>query len=634
MNVITAIWQRLPGQYFFLCTKSASKKWREHVFNRATMVKRVDEFLRENMDKDVYFCPHGFSERYRKEEFAELPNLLWADLDEADPHNCAIKPTIAIESSPGRYVGLWVLDKPMTKDINRRLTYFLGADRGGWDLTQVLRFPGTLNYKYASTPRVRLLWDDGPRHKLRDIVAKLPEVKGTKGERVTDDGHGDTRTINEILREYHLPGWVKTELMSTPTPGKRSEVLWKLEQALKEGGVTRADAFSLIRQSTWNKFKGRTNEVGQLNRELDKVYSDQHGPEDYEERKRKRDGKVAKGYNMLRTPMSEVEDGNTDWLWYPNFARGEVTLVEGDPGVGKSYLVQMVAKAFVDGEKLPVHNPARARRVKGKVAYFDVENTAGTVTKKRLRNNDCKNMGDFYQEEEPFTIDSPESVKDMFDALERLKPCMVVFDTINLYIGKADTSKSSEVTQALAMFKEMAKRFNCSVVLLRHLTKSTAAQKAIYRGQGSIAFSGIARIQLTIGLHPQDPSTRVMAMTKANLAPFGPSLCYTISSLPDTLKEGDRSRFAWGDFVDLRSEDILMSPDTSEHGEKTEDAAKLLREVLGDGEVLLDEVMRMAESRSISKRTMQRAKDEVGAETVTRGQGRDKKTYWMIPTKH
>lgn len=282
MNVITAIWQRQPGEYFFLCTKSASKKWREHIFTRATMVKRVDEFLAENKDKDIYFCPHGFTERRRKEECAALPNLLWADLDEADPEKCDIRPTVAIESSPGRYVGLWVIDKPMTKDINRRLTYHLGADRGGWDLTQVLRFPGTTNYKYASTPRVRLLWDDGPRHKLRDIEAKLPAVRRTKGER--DDGHGDTRTMREILKGYTLPGWVKVELNSTPTPGKRSEVLWKLEQALKEGGVSRADAFALIRQSTWNKFRGRANEVEQLNRELDKVYSDKYGPEDFEER--------------------------------------------------------------------------------------------------------------------------------------------------------------------------------------------------------------------------------------------------------------------------------------------------------------------------------------------------------------
>src|SRR5690606_1870011 len=102
--------------------------------------------------------PHGFTKPERNKNFAAIPKLLWADLDEADPRTCAIKPTIAIESSPGRFAGLWLVDAPMTEEINRRLTYFLGADKSGWDLTQVLRVPGTNNYKYNSNPRVRILW--------------------------------------------------------------------------------------------------------------------------------------------------------------------------------------------------------------------------------------------------------------------------------------------------------------------------------------------------------------------------------------------------------------------------------------------------------------------------------------------
>src|SRR3546814_7114824 len=83
------------------------------------------------------------------------------------------KPTIAIESSPGRFVGIWVLDGPMDEELNRRLTYHVGADHGGWDLTQVLRFPGTKNYKYRSQPKVRTMWKDGKEWTKKKIERYL-----------------------------------------------------------------------------------------------------------------------------------------------------------------------------------------------------------------------------------------------------------------------------------------------------------------------------------------------------------------------------------------------------------------------------------------------------------------------------
>jgi hypothetical protein len=175
--LITRIWKQQPGKYFFLATKSVSGRWRDHSFSRSEF-SQVEDFISENRDKNIYFCPHGFTERRRLEKYAVMPNLLWADLDEADPKDIKVKPTIAIESSPGRFVGLWFLeDTPRDKQLNRRLTYFIGADKGGWDMTQVLRVPGTTNYKYQSFPRVRTLWIDGPIYTVRRIEAKLPRSK-------------------------------------------------------------------------------------------------------------------------------------------------------------------------------------------------------------------------------------------------------------------------------------------------------------------------------------------------------------------------------------------------------------------------------------------------------------------------
>jgi hypothetical protein len=125
---------------------------------------------------DVYFCPNLFMRPRRRKELVLPSCWLYADLDTVKPptvddplmrkrktsQNPTLEPSIAWESSPGRYQALWHLDRhlraPEHSPLNRKLTYALGADKGGWDITQVLRVPGTINHKYAQKPEVKLLW--------------------------------------------------------------------------------------------------------------------------------------------------------------------------------------------------------------------------------------------------------------------------------------------------------------------------------------------------------------------------------------------------------------------------------------------------------------------------------------------
>lgn len=609
--IITALWASQPGKYFVLATKSGSGAWKEYFFERAQFNK-VPVFIREHSDRDIYFCVHGFTKPERLKKFAVMPELLWADLDEVNPREIKPKPTIAIESSPGRYVGIWRVDQTIEESINQRLTYHLGADRGGWDLTQVLRVPNTYNYKYASTPKVKLLWDDGPTWKLDRIERLLPKK--------ADPVIGDPA---KIMAKYNgaLTPFVRRELLKgKPTQGKRSEVLWKIEHELLQAGMSKEEALIVLKASPWNKFKGRMSEDDQLSRELDKVYSGLlKAPPDNKKN----------GYNFLAQSMAEVEEANIDWLWFPYLARGEVTIVEGDPEAGKSFVTQMVGKHIVDGIKLPSAKPLKT--MKGPVAYFDTENSAATVTKKRLLHNNCQNMELFFQEEEPFTMDDEDSRQHMFEAIERLKPVMVVFDTISLYIGSADTGIASQTTQALAVFKEIAKRYNCAVVIIRHLTKERKnnSSKALYRGQGSIAFAGVARIVLTVGYDPEDADMRVLTVTKNNLARRPRALLFSLTGLPDTLKRQDACVFKWEGFADYTSDEIL-SVHKPVRGEQTETAETFLKETLGDGEMPLDKLIVMADKRAISKTTLHRAAEKLGVHKHLSGFGKDKVSVWKL----
>jgi hypothetical protein len=575
----------------------------------------VKTFIRDLSDHDLYWCPHGLSRKSRKEDAAVLGKLLYADLDAADPRKITPKPTIAWETSPGRYAGIWLIDRPMTKELNRALTYHVGADPSGWDLGQVLRIPGTVNYKYDSEPKVKTLWDDAPTHTFREV------------ERLTRWSSPAPKSGNAASTyakyEKKLPPWLRAELRrtSTPSPGKRSEMIWKIEHALLEAGCSSDEAFNLVKSSVWNKFKGRHNEDKQLKREMDKIRDEHFGEQPPSSETH---------IEYFKTSIAEVEEENIDWIWRGRLARGELTIVEGDPGLGKSYLVQMIARHLCDGLPLPDMTADDKKALKpGKVLYFDMENSSGSVTKPRLVDNGIKNEFNFYQDEGFFSIDDEEAKVAVEEAVKKHGPLMVVFDTLNTYIGKADTHKSSEAQQAMMWFRYLGREYGCAVVVLRHLTKSSGKEKALYRGQGSIAFAGAARIILTVGLNPDDTDERVLAVSKMNLTLPPKSLTFRILGLPDTRSRKDRSRLEWGDVCDLTADDILNVQKTGGEDGLMKKATEFLDDVLGDGPMEAMKVQNMGDKRGLSKRVLQRAA-EGRVEVTRKGFGKSAVTWWGL----
>lgn len=627
--LILDIWAEQPGKYFCISTKSGSGKWKDHFFAREDF-GNVRAFLRDHADEDIYFCPHGFNSRVRRKEEAVLPNLLWADLDFANPNDIKPKPTVAIESSPGRFVGLWKLKETMSESLNKRLTYHVGADHGGWDITQVLRFPGTRNYKYSSQPRVRILWSDGRIYKSSSIERLLPTEDPEAG--------GENLSGAEVFEQYHLklPRWVRRELMARRIPGRadRSEMLWKLENECIEAGMSLEEAFAVIKGSAWNKFAGRPNEEKHLKRELDKVIAEKfkEKPKGADKLYRKSDEEESrdekKGIFTIRS-MQEIEEEKIDWLWYPYLAKKTLSILEGDPGLGKSYMAMIVAASIAEGKKLPCVRKGKGR-AHGAVVYFDIENNAASVTKVRLKYNGFDDLGNYYAVEQSFSIDDEDAIEEVYEHLERIKPILVVFDTLNTYIGRADTHKASEATQAMGMFKGIADDFNCAVLLVRHLTKGSGS--AMYRGQGSVAFSGSARVTMCVGVDPQDHDTRVMSIVKGNLAPLPGGLAFRIEARPK-----DRSEFIWDGFNDLTAQEVMDASTEArakgKEGNGIQDAMEFLEQTITGVAVEVEKLYRMGEKRSVGKKMVERAASKMNVTVGTTKVNGVKVETWKIEKK-
>jgi hypothetical protein len=170
-DFLMTIWGPQRGPYFCLSTRHGNN-WREHFFTHDDF-DELDDFIKEHWRDDVYFCPHALSRKRRKGDHYVATKLLWADLDKVDPRSLRERPTIAWRTSPGRYAAIWALDAPPTKALRRGFNRAIGADDGGWIVTKVLRVPGTRNRKpdYApNPPLVKLLWDDGPTFRVRDLM--------------------------------------------------------------------------------------------------------------------------------------------------------------------------------------------------------------------------------------------------------------------------------------------------------------------------------------------------------------------------------------------------------------------------------------------------------------------------------
>lgn len=629
VGIVRSIWLKSRGNYFCVSTKSKSGKWKDHFFTRKEISKALKFIKGRAEDYNVYMCPHSFSKPKRLREFSIDPLCFYADLDECDPNKLDIKPTIVIQSSPGRYVGYWLTDEPVPEELNRRMSYYIGADNSGWDRSQVLRIPGTLNLKYKETPLVKVLWRDGPIYEVKRLNKLIPGVSDDTGREVGGEA-------TEIYDSYEkdLPRWVRKELTNPRVQkGKRSEVLWKLINELLEVGMSKEEVFTLLWDNDWNKHAARRGGERQLSREIDKALGHHVGGSKKLKLKKsnKADNKGPTEQRFHIVTMDKIEEEEVDWIIERMMARGQTTIWEGDPGVGKSYLLMWLAIHFCDGKRLPWEGRSIHRKPL-RVLYADMENSAGSVTKVRLTDNGIEKPENYYQCVEPFSVDDEESITAFEEqVLKVFKPDVVVIDPVNLYIGSADTYRASETQQALQVLKELSERYGFSLNIVRHLNKSGAG-KALYAGNGSIAFAGVARIIATVGWHPEEADVRVVACTKNNLSPFFGSIGYTIEALPDTIKRKDRSRLVYEGSVDYSSDDIVGTSNTKDESTKAI-AMDLIREMLEEGEeVNYHSLLKNADTRSISETSIRKAAAELGLTKVTRGRGVKRKTLLIKKT--
>lgn len=538
LKVLSRIWGNDRDGYVFLpwidgSARDAASRRKNYHEGRAYRWPRekgvILDHLRSHDGDDVYFAPSLFNSKRRIEEQAASERALWADLDPVNPRGLGDRrPTIAWESSPGRYQGVWLLPTMRTGASwagkeNHRLTVEIGADPSGWDTTQLLRVPGRPNFKpdYRNAEGLpapgKLLWLDGPRYTWEDFD-DLPDI-GQKGAEDVDlldedllagvDRHAVWARVrlkvSKPVREYMAA--------RTSEGSDRSDVLWQIERDLADAGCSIVEIVAVIRPTVWNKYAGRNDELKRLKMEAAKAVaaSPKNGGD--------ADGVLEDVTEAHKPGIQWLADviaqgiPRPRWLVRNIWAKGTCGFISGAPKSYKSWIGLDLAVSIATGT--PFLGDLQHTVVGGAkpVLMLLEEDDKRLVLNRLAQVLEAKDPGAFWHGQLAMGADgsvvwtgpvrnvpialhvghgfiaSDEGWQAWLDEIiGEGKFAAVIIDTMGTTAGDIDTDRASEVmNRMLKPLKTLSQKHDCAMMIVHHNKKGDGTNRAGQDMLGSVA---------------------------------------------------------------------------------------------------------------------------------------------------
>ena len=312
--------------------------------------------------------------------------------------------------------------------------------------------------------------------------------------------------------------------------------------------------------------------------------------------------------------MSDVELTPVEWLWKPYLPFGKLSVLQGNPGEGKTYFAMHLAAACTNGKLLP--NMERIEPFN--VIYQTAEDGLGDTVKPRLieAGADLDRVLVIDDSDVQLTLSDERIEKAIIENNARL----VIIDPIQAYLGAdVDMNRANEVRPIFMRLGQVAQRTGCAILLIGHLNKA-AGMQSLQRGLGSIDIAAAVRSVMFIGKLKHDPTMRILTHEKSSLAPPGASLAFSL---------GDESGFRWVGEYDITTDEMLSGIEPQRET-KTQQAKDLICTLLAGGkQVLSEDIDKAALERDIPGRTVRDAKRELGDALKSKIVEGRKKVFWM-----
>ncbi len=299
--------------------------------------------------------------------------------------------------------------------------------------------------------------------------------------------------------------------------------------------------------------------------------------------------------------LQDVKLEEIDWLLYPFIPYGKVTVLQGDPGEGKTTVMLRIIAALTTGRNIFDDSKGKSEKDPINVIYQTAEDGLGDTIKPRLLDAgaDCSHVMVIDDSEKPLAI-----MDDRLEtAISQTSAKLIVLDPIQGYIGAGvDMHRANEIRPLMKRLSNISERYRCAIVLIGHMNKCAAA-KSNYRGLGSIDIQAAARSVLICARVRDDPEIRVICQIKSSLAPESLPIAFRLNA----------NGFKWIGEYEITSEELLSG---SKKGRKSKDAKEFLEHQLENGEKESRYILNEAEKQGIKKRTLMRVKSELGIESV------------------
>ena len=312
--------------------------------------------------------------------------------------------------------------------------------------------------------------------------------------------------------------------------------------------------------------------------------------------------------------MSDVELTPVEWLWKPYLPFGKLSVLQGNPGEGKTYFAMHLAAACTNGKLLP--NMERMEPFN--VIYQTAEDGLGDTVKPRLieAGADLDRVLVIDDSDVRLTLSDERIEKAIVENNARL----VIIDPIQAYLGSdVDMNRANEVRPIFMRLGQVAQRTGCAILLIGHLNKA-AGMQSLQRGLGSIDIAAAVRSVMFIGKLKHDPTMRILTHEKSSLAPPGVSLAFSL---------GDEGGFRWVGEYDITADEMLSGIEPQRET-KTQQAKDLICTLLAGGkQVLSEDIDKAALERGIPGRTVRDAKRELGDALKSKIVEGRKKVFWM-----
>lgn len=314
--------------------------------------------------------------------------------------------------------------------------------------------------------------------------------------------------------------------------------------------------------------------------------------------------------NGLYQYYSAVQQKQVDWLWYPYIPYGKITLLQGDPGEGKSTFIVQIAALLTKGENMPDgYITPKAETAVYQCAEDGIEDTI----KPRLLDAgaDCEKVAYIIEGENGLILNDLRIDK----AIAETKARLLILDPIQAFMEQdGDMHSATKMRSILKKLSETAEKHRCAVVLVGHLNK-TSGGKSLYRGLGSIDIAAQARSILMIARDKNDSTMRYMFPIKSSLAPEGDAIQFGFDK---------EKGFLWKGKCEINISDYVA--DGSIMGNKREIVKKNLLICLDENDMASNSIFELMDEQGISRRTVQEAKKEMNIEAYRK----EGAWYWHL----